>query len=106
MPVTRATVGSDVTLKCDGLNYFEIDWYKNGVWIEIGNKNFSRFHSNGNGSHLHIDNVTRSDNGTYNCTFIALYSAYQTVELRVEGVYVFINIYQFPYRRSSVSLAQ
>jgi hypothetical protein len=81
MPATRAVVGSDTTLRCDGECYDIIFWARNGTFVD--DKEPDRFYSPGNGSILHIKNVNISDNGSFVCEFLNAKTAYSSVELLV-----------------------
>ena len=83
MPVTRATVGTSVTLKCKSRNHMYISWSKNGTDSVLHFKSST----DKRGSQLHINNVTRADNGTYKCLFVPPKGpfVYRYVELVVLG---------------------
>jgi hypothetical protein len=88
MPITVARVGANTTLKCDGKNYEEIDWWRwrDKVMIKPGKTGFLRFQKTDSGSKLHIRDVTMKDNGSYVCQFFASsQTTIRTVELVVQG---------------------
>jgi hypothetical protein len=87
MPITVARVGANTTLKCDGKNYEEIDWWRwrDKVMIKPGKTGFLRFQKTDSGSKLHIRDVTMKDNGSYVCQFFASsQTTIRTVELVVQ----------------------
>lgn len=81
MPVTRAIVGSNTTLRCDAECYEYVFWAKNGTFVDTSEP--ERFYQPGNGSILYITNVGMSDNGSFLCEFINARTAYISVELLV-----------------------
>ena len=83
MPVTRATVGTSVTLKCKSRNHVAVRWSKNGTHSVLRLKSST----DKRGSQLYINKVTRADNGTYECLFVSPKGpfVYRYVELVVLG---------------------
>ena len=82
--VTRAVVGGNATLRCDGKCYDYIVWAKN--YFIVDSTEPERFYSPGNGSTLYITNVSMSDNGSFQCEFISLTTVYTEVKLMVIGM--------------------
>ncbi|XP_062499773.1 uncharacterized protein LOC134177082 isoform X2 [Corticium candelabrum] len=84
MPVTQAVLGENATITCGGTCYDYIYWRRNGAMLNRGDKYMI---SRQNGSFLHINNVSRTDNGTYSCIYFTgsgkLKNAIQQVELSV-----------------------
>ena len=80
----RAVVGGNATLRCYGECYDYVIWAKNNFIVDSTEP--ERFYSPGNGSTLHITNISMSDNGTYMCEFISLKTVYTTVQLMVIGI--------------------
>ena len=82
-PITKALLGSNISLQCDGECYRYIMWAKNNDYVTSTES--ERFSSPGNGSILHITNVSLSDNGTFTCDFYLLKMKRAFVQLLVIG---------------------
>ncbi|XP_062499778.1 hemicentin-1-like isoform X2 [Corticium candelabrum] len=80
-PITKALLGSNISLQCDGECYRYIMWAKNNDYVTSTES--ERFSSPGNGSILHITNVSLSDNGTFTCDFYLLKMKRAFVQLLV-----------------------
>ena len=80
-----ALEGKSVTLRCTGSNFFTVLWKFNGV--ELHGKSTSRYSFDGDsGESLTILNVTKADNGTYNCSASNnLFTVFALANLSVHG---------------------